>query len=216
MAVSAVGNATTSVVGGQERNPAEMSEIDFMNLLVAQIQNQDPLSPMDNAEFTGQITQFTMLDELSSLRAKMEEQLLMAQSINNTTMLQLVGRDVTVAGAEVQAAGGEVTGSGLFATAPGEARIEVKDSAGNVVATYTRDVDQGLNDIDWDGQTADGEAAADGEYTIEVTVTDPDGNPVDATVLMTAPVGGLRYENNIPVVSVFGQEFYVSDIYQVS
>ena len=52
-------------MGAPARDYSEINQIDFMNLLVAQIQNQDPLSPMDNAEFTGQITQFTMLDELA-------------------------------------------------------------------------------------------------------------------------------------------------------
>ena len=64
----------------------------LMNLLVAQIQNQDPLSPMDNAEFTSQITQFTMLDEMQSMNAKLEDNLMVGQTINNTAMLIEIAR----------------------------------------------------------------------------------------------------------------------------
>ena len=62
-----------SVLGSAERNSGEINKIDFMTLLVAQIQNQDPMSPMDNAEFTGQITQFTMLEELEGVNERLDQ-----------------------------------------------------------------------------------------------------------------------------------------------
>jgi flagellar basal-body rod modification protein FlgD len=172
---------------------------------------------MDNAEFTSQITQFTMLDELATMSAKIEENVLMSQSINNTAMLALVGRDCTVAGDEVHVAEGEASGSKLNCREPGTATIEVKDADGQTVATYVRTVDVGLNDIGWDGLLANGDKADDGAYTIEVSQVDASNQPVtSSTTLMTGSVQGLRYENGIAVVTVHGEEFYVSDIYQVS
>ena len=47
-------------------------------------------------------------------------------------------------------------------------------------------------------------------------MTDADGESVDSSVLMTGAVGGLRYENGVAIVNVFGEEFYVSEIYQIS
>jgi flagellar basal-body rod modification protein FlgD len=215
MPVSGVNNATSSVVGAASRDYSEINKIDFMTLLVAQIQNQDPMSPMDNAQFTSQITQFTMLEEMETMNANLEDNLLVGQSINNTAMLALVGKDVTVEGNKTSITEGDVSENVLAAEAPGRAVIEVTDSYGHVVATYERDVSQGLNDISWEGMTSDGETAPDGNYSISVTVTNGD-TPVDFTTLMTGPVQGLRYENNVAVVSVGGQEFYVSEIYKVS
>jgi flagellar basal-body rod modification protein FlgD len=216
MAVSTVTDSTTPVVGGPARDYSQINQIDFMNLLVAQIQNQDPLSPMNNAEFTSQITQFTMLDEIAQMGASLDESLIMAQSLNNTAMLALVGQDITVEGDEIHVSDGAVSGSKINCSEPGTATVTIRDEDGNVVRTYHKTVDIGLNDVSWDGLGPDEEALADGEYTFEVAVENVDGEAVEATELMTGPVSGLRYENGIAVVEIFGQEFYVSDIYQVS
>jgi len=58
--------------------------------------------------------------------------------------------------------------------------------------------------------------APDGEYSLSVSMVNNQNHSVSTTTLMTGPVEGLRYENGIAVVQVHGEEFYVSDIYQVS
>jgi flagellar basal-body rod modification protein FlgD len=210
-----INDATGPVIGAASRDISEVNKLDFMNLLVAQIQHQDPLSPMDNAEFTGQITQFTMLEELQGLAAKMDENVLMSQSINNTAMLALVGKNVTVEGDTTRVTDGVATETVVVTAGPGTAEVTVTDSGGNVVRTYKAPVSGGLSAVSWDGLDDDGEAAVDGEYTVSVSVTNS-GKDLPVTTLMTAPVEGLRYENNIAVVMVNGREYFVSDIYKVS
>ncbi len=73
MPVQGITNATSPIIGAPERDTGEVSKLDFMTLLVAQIQNQDPTSPMESAEFTSQITEFTMLDEMTSMNTKLTE-----------------------------------------------------------------------------------------------------------------------------------------------
>jgi len=216
MAVSAIQTSTTPVVGAANRDYTQMTDLDFMNLLVAQIQNQDPLSPMSNAEFTSQITQFSTLEQIVGLGAKMDEQVLMSQAINNTAMLSLIGRDVTVAGDDVTVSDGEVSVNMLNSAATGTATVEVLDSAGAVVRSYQEDVQAGLNTIQWDGKLADESQAADGEYTLRVKVQDREGKEVISAVLMTAAVEGLRFENNAAIVTVNGEDFSVADIFKVS
>jgi flagellar basal-body rod modification protein FlgD len=215
MPVQGVTDGYGPVVGQASRDYSQVSKIDFMTLLVAQIQNQDPMSPMDNSEFTSQITQFTMLEEMETMNDKLEDNLVVGQSINNTAMLALVGKNVTVDGNKSWVSEGSVSENMLACEAPGRATIEVTDSAGHVVASYSRDVSQGLNDVTWDGLLENGEAAPEGMYTISASVTNGD-NEVAFSTLMTGPVDGLRYDNNVAVVSVGGQEFYVSEIYKVS
>ncbi|HOX26435.1 MAG TPA: flagellar hook capping FlgD N-terminal domain-containing protein [Candidatus Krumholzibacteria bacterium] len=216
MTVSAVTNSTTPVIGATATDPNELTSLDFMNLLVTELQNQDPLEPINTTQMANQLSQMTMAEQLSEIRTTMEENLLMSQSINNTAMLALVGRDVTIAGSEVHVAAGDATGSMLNCAGAGVATVTVRDGDGAIVATYVRNVDAGLNDLQWDGLRADGEAAADGEYTLEVSVKNGDNQSIQSTVLMTGAVSGLRYENGIAIVRVFGEEFYVSEIYQVS
>ncbi|MCK9997089.1 MAG: hypothetical protein KAH56_12520 [Candidatus Krumholzibacteria bacterium] len=215
MPVTGITDGYGPVVGQPTRDYAAVDKMDFMTLLVAQIKNQDPMSPMDNAEFTSQITQFTMLDEMKSMNARLEENLLVGQTINNTAMLGLVGKSVTVEGNKVWMTDGVPSESVLAADGPGTVVVEVTDDTGHVVATFRKSIERGLNDVTWDGKLENGELAGDGTYSISVTPGDG-SEDVSFTTLMTGPVEGLRYENNTAVVIIGGVEFYVSDIYKVS
>jgi flagellar basal-body rod modification protein FlgD len=163
-----------------------------------------------------QLSQMTMAQQLTEISASMDANVMMSQSINNTAMLALVGRQVTVAGNKVEVSEGVPTGSMLNSKAPGTATVRIRDADGNEIASYSQAVGAGLSSLRWDGLLPDGETAPDGEYTIDVSVKNADGDSVQATILMTGPVQGLRYDQGLAVVNVFGQEFFVSDIYQVS
>jgi len=215
MPVSGITDGYGPTLGRPVRDYTAVDKMDFMTLLVAQIKNQDPMSPMDNAEFTSQITQFTMLDEMKSMNAKLEENLLVGQTINNTAMLGLVGKNVTVEGNRIWLDGDGPSESMLAADGSGTAVVEIIDDTGHVVATYRKDVTRGLNDLSWDGLLANGEKAGEGNYTISVEMAEGDTD-VQFTTLMTGPVEGLRYDNNMAVVIIGGVEFYVADIYKVS
>ena len=213
--IDGITNATGAVMGAAERDYSEVSKLDFMTLLVAQIQNQDPMSPMDNSEFTAQMTQFTMLEELETLNSKMDANILMSQSLNNTAMLGLVGRDVTVDGNYLTVSDGEVSKNIISCEGPGTAEVNVLDESGNVVAAFSKVVSTGANDISWDGLDEDGEALPDGSYSLEASVTNGDVD-VSFGMMSTGSVDSLRYEDGVAVVTVNGQEYYVSEIYEVS
>ncbi len=71
---------------------------DFLNLLLKQLSYQDPLNPMDSAEFTVQLTQFSSLEELNNINDTLNEVLLFQQSMQNTTISNLIGKTVKVSG----------------------------------------------------------------------------------------------------------------------
>ena len=215
MPVSGITDGYGPVVGQPARDNAAVDKMDFMTLLVAQIKNQDPMSPMNNAEFTSQITQFTMLDEMKAMNARLEENLLVGQTINNTAMLSLVGKNVTVEGNKIWMDESVASESFVAADGPGNVVVEITDDTGHVVATYSRSIERGLNDVSWDGLLENGDLAEDGNYSLSVSPADGSEN-VSFTTLMTGPVEGLRYENNMVVVIIGCQEYYVADIYKVS
>lgn len=216
MPIAGITDGTGAVLGQAGRDYSQVSKLDFMTLLVAQIKNQDPTSPMDNAQFTSQITQFSMLEQLESMSQSLEDNVAVGTAINNTAMLALVGRNVTVEGNDVTLTGGAASESVIAATGNGKATIKVTDANGRVVRTYDQPVTKGLNTVTWDGMTDEGIAAADGKYTISTEVKDNSGNAVKFTNLMTGAVSGLRYSDNQAVVMVNGEEFFVSEIYKVS
>ncbi|MBK7045983.1 MAG: hypothetical protein IPO18_14050 [bacterium] len=216
MPIAGITDGTGAVLGQAGRDYSQVSKLDFMTLLVAQIKNQDPTSPMDNAQFTSQITQFSMLEQLETMSQSMEDNVAVGTAINNTAMLALVGRQVTVEGNDVTLTGGTANESMIAASGNGRATVKITDSNGRVVRTYEQDITKGLNTVTWDGKADDGTVATDGAYTISAEVKDNNGEAVKFTNLMTGAVSGLRYSDNQAVVIVNGEEFFVSEIYKVS
>jgi flagellar basal-body rod modification protein FlgD len=188
----------------------------FMSLLVTQIQNQDPFSPMDNQQFISQLTQFTSLEQLQKINDALGENMTVSQSLNNTLLIDLVGRRATVPGNRFAVQGGEVSPLKVQAATGGTATVTVKNASGQVVSTYNQEVTAGWDDVTWTGRLADGSLAPDGEYTYDISLVDRSGKPVTTTPYVTALVDSLRFENGIAMVTVAGREYYVSEIAQVS
>lgn len=187
----------------------------FLNLLITQIRHQDPLSPMDNQQFISQLTQFSTLEEMQRISGKLDDGMSLSQSLNNTMLLGLVGRKATVMGQSAQVRDGAVGGNQIQAGGAGTATIVVRDAAGNQVATYSRAVKYGMNDIAWDGRNADGGLVADGLYKLEIEVEDAGGKAIPFASFMTGYVDGIRYEGGLAVVEVCGERFSVGDVFEV-
>jgi flagellar basal-body rod modification protein FlgD len=212
-----VSNANQSSVGGTYTTStgSAAAQDQFLRLLVTQIQNQNPLDPMSNEEFTSQLTQFSMLEQLENVNDNLMQGMAYNQSLNNTMMLDLVGRRATVLGDGVTVSDGVATPNRLRAAGNGTVTVEVRDEAGELVDTFTQDVEQGWNDLSWDGRTADDESAPDGDYTFSVTATDRAGEEIAAQLYMTGQVESIRFENNLAILTVAGREYYAAEIVEV-
>ena len=216
MSVQSVTSGYGQVVGAQQNSPEDLNQLDFMNLLIAQIKHQDPMSPMDNQQFISQLTQFATLQEMQGVNTRLDDSTALAQSLNNTMMLGLVGRTVSVVGDSVSVIEGRPTTNRLQTAAGGVAQIEVRDAADNVVATYTTQVSAGMNDISWDGKLTGGDDAPDGDYRLTIQLNDREGQPIPYMSFMSGMVESIRYENNLAIVEVGGEEYYISQIESVS
>lgn len=213
--MNVTGVTSSGAAGATQLSTAQQSQDQFLQLLVTQIQNQNPLDPMSNEEFTSQLTQFSMLEQLESLNANVTQEMGYSQSLNNTMMLGLVGRQAVVAGDGVTVADGEPGATRLDAEGPGTATVQVMDADGEVVRTFVRSVDAGWNDLTWDGRLDDGGTAEDGRYTVAVTLTDAAGGELRHQLFETGRVDSIRFENNLAVLSVNGRDYYASEIAEV-
>jgi flagellar basal-body rod modification protein FlgD len=213
MNVSAVNQASSAY--SPTTSSTQESKDQFLQLLVTQLQNQNPLDPMSNEEFTAQLTQFSMLEQLEEMNQNMEQDMSYSQSLNNTMMLSIVGRTASVVSDGVEVSEGTAATSRLEVGSNGVATVEVKNSAGEVVASYTESVDAGWNDLTWDGLLSDGEQADDGSYTLSVTVEDAAENEIQSQLYATGLVQSIRFENNLAVLSVNGHDYYASEIAEV-
>ena len=133
--------ASASDAGSQDR---------FLKLLVTQLQNQDPLSPMDNAQLTSQIAQINTVSGIATLNTSVQalsSQFLQMQSLQGAA---LVGKDVIVPGNTLDIANGSGQGGFELASAADAVKVEVMSPAGRVVDTMNLGAQSsGMHSFDW-------------------------------------------------------------------
>jgi len=142
----------------------------FMTLLVTQMKNQDPLNPMDNAQVTSQLAQLSTVTGIDKLNTTLEALKGSFQSGQSLQAAGMIGHGVLVPGSTMKLSNG-VAALGVELTEPADqVTVTIRDSVGNAI----RKIDLGPQDIGsvplaWDGKTDAGAAAADGQYSFEVS-----------------------------------------------
>jgi flagellar basal-body rod modification protein FlgD len=174
----------------QAESPRELGADDFLKLMLTQFQNQDPLKPMENGEFLGQLAQFGTVTGLTQLRQDFGA---LAGSLVSNQALQassLLGRNVLVGHPAFSLqAGGTVNAAVELAAPADQVRVQVMNEAGSIVRTlYLGAQPAGLSRMSWDGLTDDGNAAPAGDYRFVAQAIAPGGMQSSAPVLMSAPV----------------------------
>lgn len=164
-----LGLATTSNTQAQQKQT--LGQEQFLKLLTTQLTHQDPMKPMENGEFLGQMAQFSTVSGIQDLQASFKD---FASSISSDQALQaasLVGRYVSAPSQQaLLAAGGTVSGDfSLPSSSPAVTLKIINPQTGETV----RDIDlgaqaAGTNQFDWDGMDNDGQFANPGVYTIQL------------------------------------------------
>ena len=210
---------TNNTVGSQSSSSASqtssaastgsMTQADFLKLMTAQLQAQDPTNPVDNTQFVSQMAQFSQLQSsqdmvtaVNTLNSTVNGALQTSQVLGSSN---LVDRQVLVPSSTMQYSGDTVSGA-FNATAAGNATVKVTDASGNVVRTMVVDAStSGLTKFDWDGKDDDGNTLPSGNYTVsaasgdtafdtyvtgKVTAVGYGGSDV-GTYLQVAGIGGV-------------------------
>jgi len=146
----------------------ELGQEDFMTLMTAQMKNQDPLKPMENGEFLGQLAQFGTVSGLEEIKAEIQS---LAGSLTSDQSLQaasMLGREVLVPSTTgVLAEDGVIKGAVELPNSVANVKVGIYDQAGQLVRSMDLGVQPaGLADFSWDGLATDGEAALPGSYQI--------------------------------------------------
>ncbi|MDP2795680.1 MAG: flagellar hook assembly protein FlgD [Sulfurisoma sp.] len=150
----------------------DSAESRFLTLLTTQLKNQDPLSPMDNAEVTSQMAQISTVDGIERLNATLAK-LIDGQSETQTLQAAaLVGHGVLVPGTGLDLGNGVGMAGIELAESADVVNIEIKDANGLVVRTLSLGGQEaGQHAFAWDGTTDSGAQAVDGRYSFMVTAT---------------------------------------------
>ena len=173
---------------------------DFMKLLIAQLQNQDPQAPVDTKELVTQLSQLTGVQQLTAMTSKMDGLTSAMNGMAANQSASLIGKKVEAKGDTVHLdATGVTTTAVNFQQNAAKVSVNVVNEAGRVVRTIDMPPQPaGVVAIEWDGKADNLERAAPGTYTIAVSAKDGNDNPVDTDMKVTGVVSGVSYEHGAP------------------
>lgn len=175
-----------------ESDKTSMGKDDFLLLLVAQLENQDPMDPEDATEFTSQLAEFSSLEQLQNANQSLEGLGAMSSEMERMSALGLIGQNV-VAQTDQFHFSGEPVDLGYRLDLPAEdVKLYVLNQTGATVATITApETDSGEHFISWDGLTDLGMPADPGNYSMVVRATDSDDKLLTSEGLIRGRVAAV-------------------------
>lgn len=184
--------AKTAAASADEAKKATVDYESFLKLLTAQLRNQDPLAPMDASQFMTQLAQLSTVEQSMRSNDTLGKVLDTLKSSGMRMDMALLGRKVEVESNQLSLTGGKAEAAYTVDGQPASVRIEVLNSAGNVVHSAPGALQTGRQVFSWTGKTAGGGTAPDGLYTLRVTAKDKDGKALNTATVVTDTVAEVR------------------------
>ena len=178
-AAAMIGGSSTAASASKATSGAALASLssnygDFLTLLTAQLQNQDPSSPMDSSQFTTELVQFTGVEQQVQTNTNLTQLLQLSQDQQLTQSSAMIGKQVTLSGSTVPLQAG---GSKLSFTTPAAEPVSI--SISNSSGLDVRDVQltsiSGQNSWTWNGTDNAGNALPSGPYNVAVVSADATG-----------------------------------------
>src|SRR5438132_863558 len=198
-AVSSTSAKPTTVAPGPNQT---LGQDQFMNLLIAQLKNQDPLNPVDNSQLMAQLAQFSQLQETQQMAKSLNQFIAQQNTANATNLVTLLGKHVTTNGSTFALTSGTPAPiSYTLAANASTTTVQILNASGVPVATWTgTNQSAGLQNLQWDGKDSSGNALPSGAYSFSVTAKGANGTAVPATTQTTGVVRSINYDGNGPVL----------------
>lgn len=189
----------------------------FLKLLTTQMQNQDPMNPMDSAQYTQQLVQYSQVEQSITQNKTLNSILSGLNMTSLTTSSSMIGQPVQL----------DSDKAGLSATAPAQwewsapnaitkLTATLTDAKGTKVDTFNLDVKGTSGQFSWDGTTSTGTKYTDGLYQLTLSGTTDAGAKITTTAKATGKVTDVQMLNGAPVVSVNGAQYPTSMILRIA
>jgi flagellar basal-body rod modification protein FlgD len=198
-AVSSIPSNPTTVAAAPNQT---LGQDQFMKLLVAQLQNQDPLNPVDNSQLMAQLAQFSQLQETQQMAQSLNQFIAQQNTANATNLVTLLGKHVTTNGSTFSLTSGTPAPiSYTLAANASTATVQILNASGAPVATWTgTNQTAGAQNLTWNGTDNSGNTLPTGTYSFTVTAKGSNGAAVTATTQTTGVVRSINYDGNGPVL----------------
>jgi len=184
----------------------------FLQLLTTQLQNQNPLDPLDTNQFTQQLVQFAGVEQQLKTNDQLTQLVSLQQTTQATQALGFVGKTAVVDGNTTALSSSSATWE-LNIPSSSAVTVTIANSKGQTVFTGNYSASAGNNQpFTWNGQGSDGTQWPDGLYTMTATAADSSGNPVAISTQVGGTVSSVDLTQTPPLLMINGQNYTVSQV----
>jgi flagellar basal-body rod modification protein FlgD len=168
----------------------------FLKLLTTQLQNQDPMSPMDSSQFTNQLVQYSQVEQQIGQNDKLEKLVKMQSNNQTQASLGFIGLDVEATGSAFSYDGSSPAKmSYTLPETPASTTLQIKNDKGTVIRTIEGVRSTSRQEFTWDGKKSDGTTAAAGNYSLSVVAPNAAGKMLTATTSVFGRISGIESGN---------------------
>ncbi len=189
----------------------------FLTLLTTQLQNQDPLSPMDSSTFTQQLVSFSGVEQQINTNNNLQSLIQLQTTDESIAALPLVGQQIEYNSATAPLANGQASFSYTLPSTAAQTALAVTDANGNIVYNTTGQTAAGQHSFVWNGKANGGQQMPNGgAYTLQVVSTDASKNPITATVQSIGTVSSVAVNSGTATLDVNGISVPMSELVKVN
>lgn len=207
--------AAAAAPPSQASEPSGASRDEFLRLLVAQLENQNPLNPQSGAEFVAQLAQFASVEQTAETNQRLAAIQAGQAAASNAALAGFVGKSATVAADAITVApGGAMPPLSVELGGPASSvEVVIRDSAGRTVRTLQRGAAAaGTVPVAWDGTDANGVPLEPGTYTVEVTAEAADGTAVAARPTLSGRIDAIEFTGGFPRLRIGAASVAPADV----
>jgi flagellar basal-body rod modification protein FlgD len=187
----------------------------FLTLLTTQLQNQNPLDPLDTNQFTQQLVEFAGVQQQLNTNDSLATLVSLQQTAQSTQALGFVGKTAVVNGSTAALTNSTATWQ-LSVPTNSTVNVSIASSTGQTVFTGSYAVNAGNNQpFTWNGQGSDGTQLPDGNYTMTATAKDASNNTVAVSTQIQGVVSSVDLTQSPPLLSIDGQTYTVNQIQSI-
>ncbi len=184
----------------------------FLTLLTTQLQNQDPLNPMDSNQFTQQLVEFSQVEQQIDTNNNLTTLIGQGTSQTGAYAVSYLGKAVTVANGQAPLADSQAVWAYNLNTTAANTQLSVTDANGNVVYTGAGETASGAHAFTWNGIGTNGQQEPDGTYKLSVSAAAVDGSAITSSVTSTGVVSEVDMTGASPVLMVGPMPVALTDI----
>jgi flagellar basal-body rod modification protein FlgD len=187
----------------------------FLQMLTTQLQNQNPLDPLDTNQFTQQLVEFASVEQQLKTNDQLASLIALQQTTQATQALNFVGKTAVVDGSTTALSNSKASWV-LDVPTTGTMNVSITNSSGQTVYSGSSAVSAGKDQaFNWNGQANDGSQLPDGKYTLHATMPDSSGNAVGISTQIQGVISSVDLTQSPPLLSIGDQTYTIDQIKRI-